>query len=401
MIAWLYHYLSGFLYIEMAGYSPERFFNLCSAHGVEVWDIADTGRAFRFFMTARGFKDSKALMRKAKVRLKVIKKLGLPFFLYRNRKRKLYGAGVAAFFLLLFFLSQFVWDIEFEGNYRYTYDTLLKFCETEDIRYGMWKAGVDCDGLEEALRTEFSEITWVSARVSGTRLLVKIKENEVLSQIPDKDESPRDIIADKDGTITSIIVRQGVPVVKAGDQIAKGDLLVSGTLEVIGDDEAVMNTHYVHADADIEAETVYSLKKNLPLFRRVDTETGKVRNGRYLKFLDFSLLLILPKPGGTTWKSTMEEEQFHLFESFYLPVYMGKITSKEYITYERPYTQEEKEQEAEAYYQQAEKNLLEKGVHILKNHVRILDNESLCQIEVEITAREKIGIGADIREETN
>ena len=73
----------------------------------------------------------------------------------------------------------------------YTYDTLLKYCETEEIRYGMVKSRIDCDALEESLRSAFPEITWVSARVSGTRLLVKDKgERGSLGKFLQKDESP-------------------------------------------------------------------------------------------------------------------------------------------------------------------------------------------------------------------
>jgi similar to stage IV sporulation protein len=37
------------------------------------------------------------------------------------------------------------------------------------------------------------------------------------------------------------------------------------------------------------------------------------------------------------------------------------------------------------------KKLIEKGVQILGNHVKILDNESLCQIAIDIVAKESFG----------
>lgn len=391
IVTWLNHRMSGYLFVEMTGFSPERFFNMCSVHEIEIWGVSDTGHSYRFYMTVKGFRKIKPIVRKSKVRLKVLGKFGLPFFLYRNRKRKLYAAGMVSFFALLYILSIFIWDIEFDGNHMYTYDTLLKHCETEDIRYGMIKSKIDCDALEESLRSAFPEITWVSARVSGTRLLVKIKENEVLSEIPVKDESPCDIVASKDGVITSMIVRQGVPAVSVGDEVKKGDVLVSGTLHVIGDGEEIMNTHYVHSDADITARTEYHITRQMPLFKRVDVETGRIRRGKYAKAFQYSLMLIRPKQEGTTWKVTMEEDQLHLFQNFYLPIYLGDITAKEYISYERPYTEEEKNQAAETINENLKKNLLEKGVQILENHVKILDNESLCQIAIDIVAEEPVG----------
>ena len=37
------------------------------------------------------------------------------------------------------------------------------------------------------------------------------------------------------------------------------------------------------------------------------------------------------------------------------------------------------------------KNLLEKGVQILENHVKILDNESLCQVAIDFVTEEPVG----------
>ncbi|MDW2799562.1 sporulation protein YqfD [Clostridium boliviensis] len=391
MLTWLNHRFFGYLFVEMTGFSPERFLNMCSVHEIEVWEVFHSGHTYRFFMTVPGFRKIKPLVRKSKVRLRILKKFGLPFFLYRNRKRKYYAAGFLCFLMMLYALSLFIWDIQFDGNQMYTYDTLLKFCESEEIRYGMKKSKINCDVLEESLRTRFPEITWVSARVSGTRLLVKIKENEVLFEIPVKDETPCDLIAQKDGTITSMIVRSGVPMVKVGDEVSAGQVLVSGTLPVIGDSEEIMNTHYVHSDGDITARTEYHYNRKIPLFKTIDVETGKVRRGRYIKAFQFSFLFMRPRPDGTAWKQTMEEKQLHLFENFYLPIYVGKITGNEYISYERPYTEEEKKELADQMNQSFQKKLLEKGVQILENHVKILDNESLCQISMDYVTEEPLG----------
>lgn len=97
IVTWLNHRISGYLFVEMTGFSPERFFNMCSVHEIEIWGVSDTGRSCRFYMTVKGFKKIKPIVRKSKVRLKVLGKFGLPFFLHRNRKRKLYAAGLASF----------------------------------------------------------------------------------------------------------------------------------------------------------------------------------------------------------------------------------------------------------------------------------------------------------------
>ncbi len=147
----------------------------------------------------------------------------------------------------------------------------------------MLKARINCEDLEASMRTSFPEITWVSARVSGTRLLIHIKENEVLSTIPEKDETPCDIVASQPGVITSMVVRQGVAQVCVGDQVEEGQVLVSGRVPIIGDNEEEINAYMVHADADIVARTVKQYEKTFPLLHQERVHTGRRRRGWYMK----------------------------------------------------------------------------------------------------------------------
>ncbi len=80
IVTWLNHRMSGYLFVEMTGFSPERFFNMCSVHEIEIWGVSDTGHSYRFYMTVKGFRKIKPIVRKSKVRLKVLGKFGLPFF---------------------------------------------------------------------------------------------------------------------------------------------------------------------------------------------------------------------------------------------------------------------------------------------------------------------------------
>ena len=87
----------------------------------------------------------------------------------------------------------------------YTDDELSHFLDTLGIHCGIMKNQVSCEELEAALRNEYEGITWVSARLSGTKLYIHVKENDVPLEIPVKDDSPCDLAAESDGTITSMI----------------------------------------------------------------------------------------------------------------------------------------------------------------------------------------------------
>ena len=52
---------------------------------------------------------------------------------------------------------------------------------------------------------------------------------------------------------------------------------------------------------------------------------------------------------------------------------------------------DQQKQAADEINENLKKNLLEKGVQIRENHVKILDNESLCQIAIDLVAEEAVG----------
>ena len=206
---WLKQHYTGYVRVRLTGRSPERFFNLCRSSKILLWNIACVKEEYRFFLLLPDFYRIRPFARKAGVRVRIQEKLGLPFFLYRNRKRKLFAVGAASFFLLLFVLSRFIWNISFSGNLLFTDDMLTGQLREIGVCYGMPKRGVDCDRIEEELRSRCSRIVWVSAHVSGTRLQIRIRENETADGIPLREESPRNLVAETAGTVVSILVRAG------------------------------------------------------------------------------------------------------------------------------------------------------------------------------------------------
>ena len=127
------HLLHGIVRLNMRGTSPERFLNLCTLAGLNVWQVKKEQENLLFYMEIRDFKRCAPLARKAGVRLHIVEKSGLPVFLWRNRKRKGWAVSFVLFFLLLLFLAQFVWEIDWSGNRRYTESELNHYLQTLQI----------------------------------------------------------------------------------------------------------------------------------------------------------------------------------------------------------------------------------------------------------------------------
>ena len=219
-------YLRGYVKIQIQGYSPERFLNLCSYHHILIWGLAYEDHCYELCMSVRDFKRIRPFAKKTHTKVRVKEKYGFPFSLYNNRKRKLFFAGFIICIFLLQIYSMFIWDIHFTGNETRTDEALSSFLREKGVFAGMLKKEADCRKIVKEIRTQYDDVVWVSASLDGSRLKIQIKENEDSFEKEEKkkDENAVDLVASSDGVITKIVTRTGTPQVHVGDTVKKGDI---------------------------------------------------------------------------------------------------------------------------------------------------------------------------------
>ena len=262
----------------------------------------------------------------------------------------------------------------------------------------MIRGRVDCEGLEDSLRSDFSEITWVSAQVSGTRLVVKIKENEALLEIPVPDTEPCDIVAEKDGVITDMIVRSGTPAAAVGDRVTAGQVLIRGMVPVTDDSGAVVAEHPVRADGDVTVRTTQTYRREFGRWKTVEAMTGRVRLGLFVRVGNVSFRLFSPDSGkkqledlhggetaaphGELFSCRCGGDSSAPGSTFPTSVFTRRRRKRG----PRPETAEE-----------FAENLERKGVQIEENNARIIENGSGFQIEGRAVLLEPIGESREIQ----
>ena len=299
MFVLLMRYLRGYLRICVTSTSPERFLNLCRNRGILLWGLSPRGRDYEMYISIRGFRKLKPVLKKTQTKVVIEERFGLPFFLHRYRKRKMFFCGAAGCAAIIYLLSLFIWNIHIDGNQTRTDETILAFLEEKHTVHGMLRKDVDCEQIVKDIRQQFDDIIWVSAYVKGTRLMIQVKENSDTITMPATGmEKPSDIVADKDGVVTEIITRKGVPLVHAGDEVKKGDLLVSGRVEVQNDSKEVTGYQYQTADADVFVQTVRPYEETMERTYEKKIYTDKEKRKYYLKVKDTKVSI------GTTKAST-------------------------------------------------------------------------------------------------
>ena len=371
-----FRFLKGYVRIRVTGFSMERFMNLCSNYGILLWGITPGQNYYEMYISLPGFFRLKPIVRKTGTRVHILKRTGFPFIWLKWKKRKVFLIGALACVVSLLILSKFVWAIELNGNQMLTEDMFADFLVKNQIEQGMLREDVDIDSLEKALRNEYNFITWTSARIEGTKLVVNIKENS--AYIGYDRENPVDEVEDEtwnyvskvDGVVESIITRQGVPLVTNGSPVKAGDVVISGIIPIIGDDQVAKNYHYVGADGDVYISYSYPYSDRIAYAYEEKHYTGEEKNTYYVSLFHTTVQLFRkPETGQYTVYKTAN--QVKLMDDFYLPIYYGKNHYKAYKTYKKNYSKQMCEELLKEKLNKFCQSLEEKGVQIIEKNVKI------------------------------
>ncbi len=374
--------------------------NLCRNNHLKIWKLYNDENSIIMNCDKADFKKMKPLRRKCHGTLRIKKRAGLYFKAIKQKTHSCFLMGILLFLIMGKLLSLYIWNISFDGNYSYTNVELMRFLNNNHIRNGLLKSSIDCDNIEYLLRTNYSDITWVSAEIKGTKLIIHIKEN-FDGFIAENETKSYDIVSDTNGKITGIITRSGVPQVKAGDEITEGQLLVSGILDTYGDNETFVSRRFVSSDADIYADIVLEYKDEFELLHQNKKYTGEKNNIYTLNILGKKLYFSLFQKQYKMSDVVTTDKQLSITDNYYLPVSAGKITIREYVTSEAVYSEEEACAIATNNLEIFIKNLQEKGIQIIEKNVTIACNDKICRASGTIKVNRRIGNIKYIDEEAN
>ncbi len=377
MLHWV-QYIRGYVTIKVWGYSTERLLNLCGNHNILVWDIVDHGDYNTMNVSVQGFFALKPLLKKTGTKASVLKRYGLPFFMSKMGRRKIFVAGFLCCMLFWMLTSGYIWNIRFEGNYVLTDDVLLDYLEEKNVRVAMKKEQLQIEELETALREDYDVITWTSVQLKGTTLLIYIKENEMPDYEQDRQTAETqgmDLVAERDGTVSYIITRSGVPQVALGDTVQKGDVLVSGAVPVYNEDTTIRKYQYVESDADIKLRYTESVSVKKDILYEEKIYSGRQKVMFMLGINDREINLRLGRIPYAEYDVSGEKKQVKLLDHLYLPLFYGEKTIQEYEMVRQKHTEDEMNMMMQDEWQKIMTTLDEKGVQITKKNVTIKKNE--------------------------
>ncbi len=294
-------------------------------------------------------------------------------------------AGLLACILMILLSSAVVWDIRIDGNERLHEDEVRTLLAEFGLREGVSLSSLDPLKIENAVRSCSDDISWISVNLIGTVASIEIIETEEDTNNGRPPYECANLIATAPGVITDFLYVRGEICTSVGEQVSKGQLLVSG---IYGGEGAPF--YYTCAQGQVMAEVNRSLCVKVE--RKYKKKVYKTRK-KYRKSLIFfekeikffsNCRNLCP-----TYDKIEEVEYLYSFGGFKLPIGVRTEVFSEYDTAEALYDDESLERIAHYRMNALIASRLKEG-ELLSRKDSVLLGESGCEISCKLKTVENI-----------
>ena len=205
-------------------------------------------------------------------KFKIKSNKGIYYILSKIKHNKLFVINVILFITLLYLFSNTIISVKVIHSKKYIRDIVKNSLEENGIKRLSFKK--DYEELtkikEKILKKYPKNIEWLEIQRVGMTYVVRVEER-IITDIKKKKKACN-LVATKDGIITSISTSKGQELLTVGDYVKKGDILVSGEIKY---NEEIKNL--VCATGEVKAEVWYESNVKIPLNYKKEKYTGKKR----------------------------------------------------------------------------------------------------------------------------
>ncbi len=264
----------------------EKLLTEAMKNGLGISFPRKSGYTMRGTVQATEYRSLCKIARRLGLKMRIEKKHGIYFTLKRHRDKIGFAAGAIFAAAAVLFLNLFVWEINISGNKAVSSEEIMATLANSGLKTGTLRTAHDARKIEWNIMNNNKEIAWATVNIQGCCVNVVVSETRREAEMKYDDDKPVNIIAAKYGVIRKMDVFDGQGVVKVGDAVMKGDLLVSATFE---DRHGKLTLK--HSRARVMAETDYEITVEFPLEQVIETTGGVKKSVKGIEIMGLSIPL--------------------------------------------------------------------------------------------------------------
>jgi len=391
--------IKGIIKIKVEGFFIERFVNLCLQRDVQIWDVERINEgSINVKVYYNNLESISEIAETTHCKIEILEKKGVPFFVNRYKHRKIFVILIALIAVIISVMNMFVWKIEIKGNFTIPIEEIREVLIEVNIKAGMLKRDIDTEAAKLDIVLKRNDIAWVGINIHGNRVIVEVVEKKLAEEDIYKD-TVGNIISDKSGIVEKIYVAEGTAVVKKGEIIEKGTVLISGIVSngittkagILGEDLSSAGIRFVRAEGDVIVKTTYVEKTKIPMEKDIVTKTGNVEKSYKMKINNYSINLINKVTNFEKYDTITNEKTFSLFGQFDTPITLVEERFEEIKIDRIKYTKKQAEDLGIITNNEKLKSIIPTDAERINYYNNVWENEEYIEVETIVQCLEKTG----------
>ena len=326
---------------------------------------------------------------KSRIIVYIINIYGIRRILSGYRKRYGLFVGMAAFLLLVWVSTLFVWKVNVVGTEMLSVKEVRAELSEMGVRPGILLSRIDRGSVSDRFLSAHPEFSWAALNFTGTTVSLSVRETE---KKPASDtEKANVLVAKSDGVVRSVLVYEVCAAVSPGTVVKKGDVLITGFISGSGlQITDIPPLRVGNARGSVRAEINGEVSVRVPISETVTEQTVANKPcGRKISVFGFDFKL------GKTENAIESEESYVTFFGF---VEIPVTVTRYYALTESETAVQRSAHEARL---EAETRINVMVLEVLSDAETVSLNVSYCEDEDGVTAKAEYVCITDITEKKN
>lgn len=257
------------IYLEVTN-ELNRFIKKCIDNNINLYNINYKKDKIIILIDVKDYFKIKKLNYYSKIR--VVKYDGILNIKKTLKDNSFYILIIILSFIWMNLLTNYIVDIEIIHSNSSIRRLLKEELGKNNIKkYSLAYSFEELENItKKILADNKNNLEWISIKKDGMKYIIRAEERIIKTEVAD--DKPRDIVAIKDAYITKVISSKGNILVRQGEYVKKGTVLISGKITLY--DNVVGTTS---ATGSVYGNVWYESKIEIPKELATEKMTGKKR----------------------------------------------------------------------------------------------------------------------------
>ena len=320
-------WLSGYCRVTVKGVDPQVFLNRLTRAHLPFWNMAMTDEfTMEICVSRKRVQEVLFLAEQCMYTAQIVSRHGAPEEYGGLRRRWVLLLSMTLVALMTAILPQYVWFYSVEGNVTVPTQAIIRAVQASGVDVGTYGKDIVPQTVKNQVLALLPELSWLTIQQSGGRAVIVVREKVETPQISDR-RQVQDMVASRDGVIDEISVLDGAALVKKGQAVSAGDILISGYIDL------EYKIRATGALGEIYAFTAYPYTAVTPSTYEEKTYTGEEKTVYYLTLGKYRIKISRSSGISAVKCDKMTEtKQFTLPGGFSLPIGLCCETYRSYET---------------------------------------------------------------------